>query len=47
MFRVLSGDLSDWTSDKRLSILVAAFGAGLGLGLRTTSKPRKDRDDAS
>jgi len=38
----LSGDLSGWSSDQRLSILVAAFGAGLGLGLRTT--PRKDRD---
>ena len=41
--RVLSGDLSEWTREKRLSILIAAFGAGLGLGIRTT--PRKDRDD--
>ncbi|MBW2445610.1 MAG: phage holin family protein [Deltaproteobacteria bacterium] len=40
--RVLSGDLSEWTSEKRLSILVAAFGAGIGLGIRTT--PRKPRD---
>jgi hypothetical protein len=40
--KVLSGDLSDWTSEKRLSILIAAFGAGLGLGIRTT--PRRDRD---
>jgi len=42
VLKVLSGDLSGWSSDQRLSILVAAFGAGLGLGLRTT--PRKDRD---
>jgi len=37
--RVLSGDLSEWTSEKRISILVAAFGAGIGLGIRTT-RPR-------
>ena len=41
--KVLSGDLSEWTSEKRMSILLAAFGAGLGLGVRTT--PRRDRDD--
>lgn len=41
--RVLSGDLSEWTSEKRVSILIAAFGAGLGLGVRTTPRPR-DRE---
>lgn len=34
VFRLLSGDASAWTADKRISILVAAFGAGLGLGMR-------------
>jgi len=42
VLKVLSGDRSEWGSDQRLSILVAAFGTGLGLGLRTT--PRKGRD---
>jgi len=40
--RVLSGDLSEWTSEKRISILVAAFGAGIGLGIRTTRSRDSD-----
>lgn len=40
--RVLSGDLSEWGSEKRISILVAAFGAGIGLGIRTTRPRERD-----
>jgi len=43
LLKVLSGDLSEWSSDKRMSILVAAFGAGIGLGVRT-GRRRPPRD---
>lgn len=38
VLRLLSGDASGWTAEKKTSLLVAAFGAGLGLGLRTTRR---------
>lgn len=44
VLRVLSGDLSEWSGDKRLSILVAAFGAGLGLGLRSGRRAPRERE---
>jgi len=44
VLRILSGDLSEWSADKRVSILVAAFGAGIGLGLRAGRRPPRDRD---
>lgn len=41
VFRILSGDASEWTAERRVSILVAAFGAGIGLGMRT-GRSRRD-----
>ncbi len=39
ILRLLSGDASEWTSEKRMSLLVAAFGVGIGLGMR--GRPRR------
>ena len=33
--RLLSGDAREWTPERRMSVLVAAFGAGLGFGMRS------------
>lgn len=41
MVRLLSGDASEWTREKRVSLLVAAFGVGIGLGLRTGTRRRE------
>jgi hypothetical protein len=40
LLRLLSGDASTWTAEHRLSVLVAAFGAGLGFGLRSRARRR-------
>jgi arginine exporter protein ArgO len=40
VLRILSGDASAWTAERRTSVLVAAFGAGIGLGLHTRRRRR-------
>ncbi len=41
VLRILSGDASQWSAENRMQVLMAAFGAGLGLGMKSGRRKRE------